>query len=79
MAEKKIRTEYFIVNAPFFYKNDQFFAAGQVIAAGHPVLRGREHLFRPIAPLGARPEPVSAPHSEVAPEPTPESEPEPEP
>lgn len=75
MAEKKVQESYLVVKAPFFYRNDQFFAAGQVVPANHPVVRRREHLFGPLTPIGVRPEPAV----DVEPEPTPESAPEPEP
>ena len=76
MAEKKINPpEYLVVNATFFYKGNQLFTRGQVIPANHPVVKGRQNLFRPFAPLGAKPEPVPVP----VPEPSPKPEPAPEP
>ncbi len=75
MAEKKIYAPtLFVVNATFFYKGDQLFTAGQVIAAGHPVLKGRQHLFRPLAPIGAPRAPDPLPEPEPI-DPEPESEP----
>jgi len=64
MAEKKIQSQFLVVKAPFYYQNDQLFAAGQVVDASHPVVKKREHLFRALEPLGGK-----APAAEPAPEP----------
>lgn len=71
MAEKKIRSDVYIVNATFEWRGSQWFTAGSTVQAGHPVLRGREHLFRPFAPThpwplpGADPEPVAQESAEA--------------
>ena len=68
MAEKQIKTQFYQVKAPFFFKDSQLFTAGQVVVAGDPVLKGRGHLFEALTPVGAK----------TAPEPEPEPEPEPD-
>lgn len=62
----------------FIYRGDVIVNRGATVEAGHPMLKGREKLFRPFSPTftlaGAQPE---APRGN--PEPEPQGEPEPEP
>jgi hypothetical protein len=50
MAEKKIRSEVYVARASFLYQGRVLVMEGHTVAAGHPMLRGRERLFRPFVP-----------------------------
>jgi hypothetical protein len=67
MAEKRIRSEtpaVYVATATFYVHGNQLVLAGHTVAAGHPILKGREALFRPFTPTwtlpGAKPEPPEA-------------------
>jgi hypothetical protein len=77
MAEKRIRTEptAYVALATFYLDGATLVMAGHTVAAGHPLLRGREHLFRPFTPTW--PLPGETPESEPEPVAVPDPEPEP--
>jgi hypothetical protein len=83
MAEKRIRSEvaFWVANATFYHNGNVLVLAGHTVAAGHPLLKGKEALFRAFEPTwplpGAAPEP--APEPEPISEPDPPAEPEPVP
>lgn len=56
MAEKKLRAQMVQVKESFYLYGRELFVAGQVIAANHPAVKGREHLFRPFVLPGHEPD-----------------------
>jgi hypothetical protein len=66
MAQKKLRSDLYVVRRTFFFANRQWFRAGQIVAASDPVLKGRESLFRVFVPPGQAPEPELDPEPEAA-------------
>lgn len=50
MVEKRVRSEYFVAKAAFLYRGTQLVLEGHTVQAGHPILKGREALFRPFVP-----------------------------
>lgn len=75
MAEKRLRSEgpaFYVAKATFYHNGNVLILAGHTVAAGHPLLRGRQHLFLPFEPTW--PLPGAEPESEPEPEPTPEPE-----
>lgn len=78
MAQKQNRAEPGVVVArATFYLGSTLVLAGHTVAVGHPLIRGREHLFAPFEPTWPLPGAKAEPEPE--PEETPEPEPEPEP
>lgn len=67
MAAPKV--EVYQVNETFYVGGTPVYA-GETVVAGHPLMRGRRHLFRPFAPTyGHVPEPDAPPKSAPEPEP----------
>ena len=69
MAEKRTRSEFYVAKAAFLYRGTQLVLEGHTVAAGHPLLKGREALFRPFVPTWP------LPGAEPAVEPEPAAEP----
>jgi hypothetical protein len=65
MAEKRQRSEVYVARASFLYQGRTLVLEGHTVAAGHPMLKGRESLFRPFVPTwplpGGKPEPEPDP------------------
>jgi hypothetical protein len=65
----------FRASATFIHNGTLMVSVGDVAEAGHPILKGREHLFEPLVPRfslsSAEPadEPADAPAVELAAEP----------
>jgi len=86
MAEKKLHTEIYVARESFYLGGNQLVLAGHTVVAGHPMLRGRKHMFTEFEPTWPMPEKKAEPTPEPEPEPaatvaaaTTEPEPEPEP
>lgn len=56
MPEKRLRTEVYVAREAFYYRGSTLVLAGQTVAAGHPMLRGRMNLFRPFVPTWPAPD-----------------------
>ena len=59
MAQKLIRSDLYIADSDFMTSQNVWVRAGNTVVAGHPILRGREHKFRPFKPtfdLASEPE-----------------------
>lgn len=88
MAEKKRRTEIFQAVDSFAFRG-VIVQMGDTVIAGHPLLKGRQKLFRPFQPTYGQidyeaaaapetaepePEPATRPAAEPQPEPAPRAE-----
>ena len=50
MAQKLIRSDLYVADSDFMAAPNVWVRAGNTVVAGHPILKGREHKFRPFAP-----------------------------
>lgn len=69
MAEKRLRSEVYVARASFLWRGRVLVLEGHTVGAGHPMLRGRESLFRPFVPTwpapGEKPKPVAPTEAEA--------------
>jgi hypothetical protein len=66
MAQKRIRSDLWVAQSDFMAGQNVWVRAGDTVVDGHPILKRREHLFRPFTPTfdlphQPEPEPASVP------------------
>jgi len=59
--DKSDAAAVFVANDSFYYGGSQLVMAGNTVEAGHPMLKGREHLFRPFEPTWPKPSKADKP------------------
>lgn len=65
MADKSASGPALFVAREAFHLGGQIVPAGATVVAGHPLLKGRDHLFAPFVPtFGTLPEPASSSFAE---------------
>jgi hypothetical protein len=74
MAEKQLKVWQATTTFVLGGHGHQTVYVGDTVADGHPLLKGRKHLFKPFTPKF--PLPAAAPEPAAEPEPAPAAEPE---